>query len=82
MELFIGHITNTIVENFLNDKNGGLCGFSFDYIFKLDDSEVTRLGQESKSVVDQREALRARIQTLEVAEKTAQEAWTKAASMS
>lgn len=82
MELFVGHVTNTIVEKFLNDKNGSLCGFSFDYIFKLDDSTVTKLGQESKAVVEQRESLRVRIQTLEVAEETAREAWAKAASLS
>lgn len=69
------------MEDFVIDPNGVLFGLSSAYIQSLASSEIDRLGGESREVVEEREMLRVRIDTLQSAEQTARLAMLRASSL-
>lgn len=69
------------MEDFVIDPNGVLFGLSSAYIQALASSEIDRLGGESREVVEEREMLRVRIETLQSAEQTARLAMLRASSL-
>lgn len=81
MKQFIAHITNNIVEDFVQSSDGALYGLSVQYIHSLPESEVQRLGAETRSVVTERRDLRERITALEAAEETARIAMARTAAL-
>ncbi|TQW07602.1 dynamin gtpase [Cordyceps javanica] len=78
LQSFIRHVTKTIVDGFVIDKDGPLFGLSPNYMYSLDEAEVNRLGGENREVVEEREKLSSRIATLRSVEKTARTAMATA----
>ncbi|XWW95318.1 hypothetical protein V2A60_003276 [Cordyceps javanica] len=78
LQSFIRHVTKTIVDGFVIDKDGALFGLSPNYMYSLDEAEVNRLGGENRELVEERERLSSRIATLRSVEKTARTAMATA----
>lgn len=57
------------------DPAGPLKGFTGDFIDRLPNEEVERLGGESSEVIEERKLVGHKIKTLKAAQKTAQEAF-------
>lgn len=78
LEAFIRHVNNTIIEDFVLDPAGSLRGLSAEHVYALPDSEVDRLGSESRKVLDDRRQLGETIETLRLARQTARAALDRA----
>lgn len=62
----------------MTDASGSLKGLCSSYMYGLSEADVDRLGGENRDVVQERELLRSRIETLRSVEMTARTAMATA----
>ncbi|KAF4944695.1 hypothetical protein FGADI_12517 [Fusarium gaditjirri] len=77
LESFISHVTQTIVEGFVMDRDGPLSKMTTEYVLSLSKQEVSVMTREDKKTGQRREQLNRDIQELEGAQEIAKEARAK-----
>ncbi|KAF5231066.1 hypothetical protein FANTH_13546 [Fusarium anthophilum] len=77
LESFISHVTQTIVEGFVMDKNGPLSKMTTEYVLSLPKQEVSDMTKEDKTAGQQRVQLNRDIKGLESDQEIAKEARIK-----
>ncbi|KAF4448033.1 hypothetical protein F53441_8508 [Fusarium austroafricanum] len=77
LESFIRHVTQTIVEGFVMDKDGPLSKLMTEYVLSLSDKEVSEITREDKVTGQLREQLKSDIMKLEGAQQIAKTARDK-----
>ncbi|KAF5654933.1 vacuolar sorting VPS1 [Fusarium heterosporum] len=77
LESFIRHVTQTIAEGFVMDKDGPLSKLNSDYVFGLSEREVGEIAREDKDVGVQRDQLNRDLAKLEEAQQIAKDARDK-----
>lgn len=73
LEDFLAHITNRIVQPFLQDKHGSVVGLSTDYISGLSEEGIEMLEGEDEAVIARRKEANAEIKGLEDAMRIAEQ---------
>ncbi|EGU84218.1 hypothetical protein FOXB_05264, partial [Fusarium oxysporum f. sp. conglutinans Fo5176] len=74
LESFISHVTQTIVEGFVMDKDGPLSKMTTEYVLGLPKQEVSDITKEDKKTGQLREQLNSDIKKLEGAQEIAKDA--------
>ncbi|KAF5622296.1 RBTMx2 [Fusarium sp. NRRL 52700] len=77
LESFISHVTQTIVEGFVMDKNGPLSKMTPEYVLSLPKQEVSDMTKEDKKAGQRRIQLNKEIKDFESDQKIAEEARAK-----
>ncbi|KAF4416235.1 RBTMx2 [Fusarium acutatum] len=77
LESFISHVTQTIVEGFVMDKNGPLSKMTTEYVLSLPKQEVSDMTKEDKTAGQLRVQLNRDIKDLESDQEIAKEARVK-----
>ncbi|KAF5711608.1 RBTMx2 [Fusarium mundagurra] len=77
LESFISHVTQTIVEGFVMDKNGPLSKMTTEYVLSLPKQEVSDMTKEDKTAGQLRVQLNREIKDLESDQEIAKEARIK-----
>ncbi|RGP62931.1 hypothetical protein FSPOR_8915 [Fusarium sporotrichioides] len=77
LQSFIRHITQTIVEGFIMDKDGPLSKLTTDYVLGLSEKDVGKITKEDKTTGELREQLKRDIAKLEGARDIAKAARDK-----
>ncbi|KAF9776681.1 hypothetical protein IL306_005110 [Fusarium sp. DS 682] len=77
LESFIRHVTQTIVEGFVMDKNGPLSKLTTEYVLSLSEEEVGKITREDKITGQLREQLKNDIMKFEGAQEIAKTARDK-----
>ncbi|KAF5557996.1 RBTMx2 [Fusarium napiforme] len=77
LESFISHVTQTIVEGFVMDKNGPLSKMTTEYVLSLPQQEVSDMTKEDKTAGQLRVQLNREIRDLECDQEIAKEARIK-----
>nr|RBQ86018.1 hypothetical protein FVER53263_20823 [Fusarium verticillioides] len=77
LESFISHVTQTIVEGFVMDKNGPLSKMTTEYVLSLSKQEVSDMTKEDKTAGQLRVQLNREIKDLESDQEIAKEARIK-----
>ncbi|KAF4335143.1 RBTMx2 [Fusarium beomiforme] len=74
LESFIRHVTQTIVEGFVMDKDGPLSKLTTEYVLRLSKKEVSEITREDEITGGLREQLKSDIMKLEHAQEIAKAA--------
>ncbi|WJG35965.1 uncharacterized protein FOBCDRAFT_204837 [Fusarium oxysporum Fo47] len=77
LESFISHVTQTIVEGFVMDKDGPLIKMTTEYVLGLPRQEVSDITKEDKKTGQLREQLNSDIKKLEGAQEIAKDVRVK-----
>ncbi|TVY63650.1 Dynamin-1-like protein [Fusarium oxysporum f. sp. cubense] len=77
LESFISHVTQTIVEGFVMDKDGPLSKMTTEYVLSLPKQEVSDITKEDETTGQLREQLNSDIKKLEGAQEIAKDARVK-----
>ncbi|KAJ3547068.1 hypothetical protein NM208_g1701 [Fusarium decemcellulare] len=77
LESFIRHVSQTIVEGFVMDKDGPLSKLTSEYVLGLSEEEVKEISREDGATAEMREQLKADIAKLQGAQQIAQTARDK-----
>ncbi|KAF5001239.1 hypothetical protein FGRMN_1182 [Fusarium graminum] len=77
LKSFIRHVTHTIAEGFVMDKDGPLSKLTSDYVLGLSEKEVGEIAREDKATGEWRDQLNRDIAKLEHARQIAKEARDK-----
>ncbi|KAF4998937.1 hypothetical protein FDECE_11651 [Fusarium decemcellulare] len=80
-ESFIRHVSQTIVEGFVMDKDGPLSKLTSEYVLGLSEEEVKEISREDGATSEMREKLKADIAKLQGAQQIAQAARVKVSAL-
>ncbi|WZH47199.1 RBTMx2-like protein [Fusarium acuminatum] len=77
LESFTRHVSQTITESFVMDKDGPLSKLTSDYVFQLSETEIGEITREDKNIGELRDQVKGEIAALKDAQEIAKNARDK-----
>ncbi|KAI6753918.1 hypothetical protein HG530_013094 [Fusarium avenaceum] len=77
LESFTRHVSQTITESFVMDKDGPLSKLTSDYVFQLSEAEIREITREDKTTGELRDQVKGEITALKDAQEIAKNARDK-----